>query len=44
MIDEVPLRLGTRAAGRSKMNYVALVRPYGRALRQLLPLRWGRRS
>jgi dolichol-phosphate mannosyltransferase len=44
LIDEVPLRLGTRAAGRSKMNYVGLVRPYGRALRQLLPLRWGRRS
>jgi len=43
VIDEVPLRLGTRAAGRSKMSYVALVRPYGRALRLLLPLRWGRR-
>ena len=44
VFDEVPLRLGTRAAGYSKMNYVALVRPYGLALRRLLPLRWGRRS
>jgi dolichol-phosphate mannosyltransferase len=44
VIEEVPLRLGTRAAGRSKMSYVALVRPYARIVRQLLPLRWGRRS
>jgi dolichol-phosphate mannosyltransferase len=44
VIDEVPLRLGTRVAGRSKMRYVSLVRPYARALRWLLPLRWGRWS
>lgn len=44
VIDEVPLELGTRAAGRSKMSYIALVRPYARVVRLMLPLRWGRRS
>jgi dolichol-phosphate mannosyltransferase len=43
LIDEVPLVLGARAAGRSKMNYVALVRPYARMVRLLLPLRRVRR-
>ena len=43
-IYEVPLVLRTRAGGRSKMRYIALVPPYARVIRVLLPLRWGRRS
>ncbi|MGQ0679051.1 MAG: glycosyltransferase [Actinomycetota bacterium] len=39
-IDEIPLILGTRQAGESKMDYRRLIKPYGRTVIKMLALRW----
>ncbi len=41
-IVEIPLRLGTRAAGASKMRYLQILPRYGRMTIRMLLLRWSR--
>lgn len=43
-IAEVPFVLSERAAGSSKMRYGPLVPRYARTVREMLPIRWGRRA
>jgi dolichol-phosphate mannosyltransferase len=40
-IVELPLRLTTRAAGQSKMQYLSLVSTYGSMVLRMVALRWG---
>ncbi len=43
-IVEVPLQLRTRAAGRSKMQYLRLIPAYGAIVPRLIRVRWRRRK
>ncbi|MFV1998861.1 MAG: hypothetical protein ACC654_00700, partial [Acidimicrobiia bacterium] len=41
-VAEIPLMLQSRAAGESKMRYMALLPRYGRLILRLLKIRWWR--